>query len=178
MGAGPAGTGPDSGAGEDAVHLCSEWTPETASFVRAGGAAMLLLRGRPDDPVASVVRPFWREGVKVIEPHAAWGEFPHDGWTDLQFFGLTTDRVLEVEQPGAHVRGDAYEPLLRRVDARDMSVHDYAAVMRMGEGRLLVTTLRFAGGMGEQALGLGRNVCAQELLLCWVGWLADQQRVV
>ncbi|HZJ09211.1 MAG TPA: hypothetical protein VFD39_05910, partial [Trueperaceae bacterium] len=149
-------------------HLCSEWTPETEAFVHAGGAALVLVRGRPDDLVPSLVKPFWREGVKVIEPHPAWGDFPHDGWTDLQFFGLTTDRVLTVDGERGH------EPLLRRVDARDMSVNDYAVVMRIGKGRLLATTLRFAGGMGEQAMGLGRNICAQELLLNWIAWLAAE----
>lgn len=55
-----------------------------------------------------------------------------------------------------------------------MSVNDYAVVMRIGKGRLLATTLRFAGGMGEQAMGLGRNICAQELLLNWIAWLAAE----
>jgi hypothetical protein len=54
-----------------------------------------------------------------------------------------------------------------------MAVHAYAAVLPHGAGRLLATTLRFGGGLGEQAAGLGRNVCAQGLLEAWLGWLAE-----
>jgi hypothetical protein len=125
--------------------------------------------------------PFWREGVKVLDPHPAWGDFPHEGWTDLQFFGVTPDRALDLE--GAPGLGTApnhaeppYERVLTRVDARTAAVHAYAAVLPWGEGRLFATTLRFGGGLGEQSAGLGRNVCAQELLATWLRWLVPEMR--
>lgn len=154
-------------SGKTAMTVASQWTPALDAQVRDGASALLWVRGRDDDPVASSAMPFWREGIKVLEPHPAWGSFPHQGWTDLQFFGLSPDLALAVD-PAIEQR-----PILRRVDARTMAVNDYATVVRHGRGRLLVSTLRFGGGMGEQALGLGRNVCAQELLLAWCTWLAQ-----
>jgi hypothetical protein len=109
--------------------------------------------------------PFWREGIKVIEAHPAWGDFPHEGWTDLQFFGVGPDRALDLSGRTDH------EPVLRRVDARTAAVHEYATVVAHGRGRLLATTLRFGGGLGEQAASFDRNVCAQGLLEAWATWL-------
>ncbi|MGH3389907.1 MAG: hypothetical protein ACRDOO_13640 [Actinomadura sp.] len=43
-------------------------------------------------------------------------------------------------------------------------VHDYAAEVRHGAGRLIVSTLRFQGGAGDQPLGLSRNTGAAYLL--------------
>ncbi len=153
---------------EDApdVLLASEWSTEIDDRVRAGAKALLLVRGRPDDPVRSVGLPFWREAVKVIEPHPAWGDFPHEGWTDLQFFSLSPDRALELED------GRDHTPILTRVDARTMAVHAYATTFEHGRGRVLATTLRFGGGLGEQASGIARNVCGQALLGAWLRWLA------
>lgn len=162
-----------AGPGDSAaMTVASQWTSALDAQVRGGASALLWVRGRDDDPIESVVMPFWREGIKVFEPHPAWGGFPHRGWTDLQFFGLSTDRGLAVDSAVEQ------RPILRRVDARTMAVNDYATVVRHGRGRLLVSTLRFGGGMGEQALGLGRNVCAQELLLQWCTWLAQPSRAL
>jgi len=119
--------------------------------------------------------PFWREAVKLIEPHAAWGDFPHDGFTDLQFFGMAADAAIDTAQIRA--TGEAADgtspvsPILRRVDARTVAVHDYAAEVRWGAGRLIVSTLRFAGGLGHQAVGIRRNTAAAYLLSCWVRYL-------
>ncbi len=162
------------------VTVATEWSPALDARVRAGGRALLLVRGRPDDPVPSVPMPFWREGVKVLDPHPAWGDFPHEGWTDLQFFGVTPDRALDLaalDLDAVAARGERpYERVLTRVDARTGAVHAYAAVLPWGEGRLFATTLRFGGGLGEQAAGLGRNVCAQELLATWLRWLERAPR--
>ena len=164
-------------ADEAEVTLATEWSAEIDARVRAGGRALLLVRGRTDDPVPSVPLPFWREGVKLLEQHPAWGGFPHEGWTDLQFYGVAPDRALATGEAlasaGTALRGvPPHERVLTRVDARTAAVHAYAAVLPWGAGRLFATTLRFGGGLGDQAAGLGRNVCAQELLANWLGWLA------
>ena len=156
----------DSAADADLV-VATEWSPALDARVRGGSDALLLVRGRTDDPLSSAPMPFWREAVKVIEPHPAWGDFPHEGWIDLQFFGVSPDRALDLAGRTDH------EPVLRRVDARTMAVHEYATVVAHGRGRLFATTLRFGGGLGEQAVGFGRNVCAQGLLEAWAAWLAS-----
>jgi hypothetical protein len=165
------------------VVLATEWSTALDARVRAGGRVLLLVRGRPDDPVESAPMPFWREAVKLLEPHPAWGDFPHEGWTDLQFYGVAPDRALVIGE--ALAKGEAaiankahgaaagpHERVLTRVDARTAAVHAYAAVLPWGDGRLFATTLRFGGGLGDQAAGLGRNVCGQELLANWLAWLA------
>lgn len=157
--------------GEADAILATEWSAALDARVRAGGRALLLVRGRTDDPVESVPMPFWREAVKLLEPHPAWGDFPHEGWSDLQFYGVAPDRALAVA-----AGGPPHERVLTRVDARTAALHAYAAVWPWGDGRLFATTLRFAGGAGDQAAGIGRNVCAQELLANWLGWLAGSGR--
>ncbi|SNS73832.1 Glycosyl hydrolases family 2 [Asanoa hainanensis] len=151
----------------DAVLLATDWTEPVRRHVRVGGNAVLLVDAacaNPPLPVAEM--PFWREAVKVIEPHEAWGDFPHDGWTDLQFAGLAPDLALSAASLPLGAR-----PLLRRVDTRTGVLHDYAVEVPHGAGRLVVTTLRFDGSRGDQPLGLRRNTGAAYLLGQWVSAL-------
>lgn len=144
------------------VMVATAWTGELAQQLARGGRAVLLLNGDDDrtpDRFRPTAMPFWREAVKLIEPHPAWGDFPHAGYCDLQFYGLAPDLALP---PLA-------TPLLRRLDARTMAVHDYAGIAE--DGRLVVSTLRFAGGLGDQPTGLSRQVAAQYLLYCWLRYL-------
>jgi hypothetical protein len=110
--------------------------------------------------------PFWREALRVCEPHPAWGDFPHDGWAALQFYGCATDHALDTAASGLPVA-----PILRRIDTRTMHIHDYAAELAWGTGRLIVSTLRFAGGHGDQPVGVARNTAASYLLSCWARYL-------
>ena len=80
---------------------------------------------------------------------------------------MTPDRALDLAGRTDH------EPVLRRVDARTMAVHEYATIVDHGRGRLFATTLRFGGGLGDQAAGVGRNVCAQGLLESWASWFVS-----
>ncbi|MFC7547859.1 sugar-binding domain-containing protein [Plantactinospora sp. GCM10030261] len=147
-----------------AVTVATTWTAALREAVAAGGRAVLLVdRATPEPPLPVEPMPFWREAVKVIEPHEAWDDFPHDGWTDLQFAGCSTDLALDSTAAPAGAR-----PLLRRVDTRTAAVHDYAVELPYGTGRLLVSTLRFDGSAGAQPLGLRRNTGAGYLLGRWV----------
>ena len=150
------------------VQIATEWSAELKQHVRHGGAVVLLLTGKETlAPAPTQAMPFWREAVKVIEPHPAWGDFPHEGWVDLQFFGLATDHVLDTNTL------EDVRPILRRVDARTMQVHDYAVEVPLGRGQLILSTLRFDGGLGEQPVGLKRNTAAAYLLSRWVKYLQD-----
>lgn len=155
-----AGTSPSN------VLLTTTWNKEIEAFVHGGGRTILLARGgKRYEPFDSILVPFWREAVKLIEPHPAWGGFPHEGWTDLQFYGMATDLALDTTRvPGC-------QPILRRLDARTMAVHDYAAELPLGEGRLIISSLRFEGGLGKQPVGIKRNMAAAYLLNCWVQYL-------
>jgi hypothetical protein len=160
--------GADPALDDTTVVLATRWTTGVARHVRRGGRAVLLADHASDSPVPLLPRPFWREAVNVVEPHPAWGDFPHDGGTDLQFAGCATDLVLDT----GRVRGPR-RPLLRRVDTRTAEVHDYATEIPWGAGRLLLTTLRFEGSTGDQPRGLRRNTGASYLLSRWVRYLAE-----
>lgn len=156
--------------GRAAVVIATAWTAEVEAFVREGGAAVLLPAGASlGEPAPGVPIPFWREAIKIVEPHPAWGDFPHTGFVGLQFFGCATDFALD-----SSMLGDGVTPILRRLDARTMRLHDYAVEWRYGAGRAIISTLRFEGGLGEQPLGISRNTAAAYLLGCWVRYLSDQ----
>jgi hypothetical protein len=140
--------------------IATGWSPGLAAFVQAGGRALLVQGEHAEGPLPAGAMPFWREALRVAEPHAAWGDFPHDGWAGLQFFGCATDRALALDgHPEAEV-------LLRRIDTRSMATHAYIARLPLGRGHLIASTLRFGGGHGEQPAGIERNTAAAHLLAC------------
>jgi hypothetical protein len=148
--------------------ITTVWTATIDSYVKSGGRAVLLEQGQDQHgPIPTIELPFWREALRVIEPHPAWGDFPHDGWAGLQFFGCATDRAIDL---GNHP--DAI-PILRRVDVRSMASHAYIAGQAYGQGHLIITTLRLHGGHGEQAGGIARNTAAAYLLTRLVRSLAS-----
>jgi hypothetical protein len=151
------------------VVIATAWTAEVAEFVARGGAAVLLQAGHgPPGPVPVVEVPFWREAVRIAEPHPAWGDFLYAD-VGMQFYGCATDRALDTA--ALH---DPFAPILRRLDARSMRLGDYAIEIGWGRGRAIITTLRFEGGAGDQPLGIGRNTAAAYLLRCWVRYLKDR----
>jgi hypothetical protein len=161
--------GAPPGAGRPAMPLiATAWSPAVADFVEQGGRAILLQDGAGfPGPLATAAMPFWREAVRVAEEHPAWGDFPHDGWAGLQFFGCASDHALITGVWAGQVR-----PILRRIDVRTLDIHDYAAEITIGAGRAIVSTLRFEGGHGEQPAGIARNTAARYLLGCWVRYLS------
>jgi hypothetical protein len=149
---------------EARVAVASAWTPELEAWIAGGGRAVVVAsHATAAAGIETTALPFWREAVKLIEAHAAWGAFPHAGWCDLQFYGVAPDRALETA--GLRV---PFNPILRRVDARTAFVHDYAVDVGIGAGRAIVTTLNFSGGRGDQALGIERNPHGAFLLLEFV----------
>lgn len=155
----------------DVVVVGTRWTPDVAAHVRAGGRALLLADQASDCPVPVHPLPFWREAVKVLEPHPAWGDFPHDGWTDLQFAGCATDLALSWADWAPDGPRPTMRPILRRVDARTADVHEYAMQLGWESGTLIVSSLRFEGGLGDQPRGIQANVGAEYLLSRWIHWL-------
>ena len=93
-GCGDSSGGADLCRGE--VVLATRWTSMLDRWVCQGGRAILLADECANSPLRLVPMPFWREAVKVFEPHEAWGDFPHEGWADLQFAGCAPDLALDV----------------------------------------------------------------------------------
>jgi hypothetical protein len=150
------------------IVITTAWTTEVAVFVERGGAAVLLQSGHGQPGPAPVVEmPFWREAIRIAEPYPAWRDFPCDD-VGMQFYGCATDHALDTAAlAGAN-------PILRRLDARTMRIHDYAAEIAWGRGRAIISTLRFEGGAGDQPLGISRSTAAAYLLWCWVRYLRDR----
>lgn len=156
-------------AGVDQLVVTSTLDPTVVDQLNAGGRVLLLTQTN----VLAHHVPFWREAVKLIMPHSFWAHFPHQGYVDLQFFGLATDLAFDPAQLLAQLpTATAYTPLLRRLDARTFTVADYLAEITVGAGRLLACTLRLQGGAGIQPTGLRRNVAGQHLLTTLLDYLA------
>ncbi|MBK9941227.1 MAG: glycoside hydrolase [Kouleothrix sp.] len=147
--------------------IATAWAPALASFVAGGGRAILLQpEAAPAGPLPALAMPFWREAIRLAEPHPAWGDFPLDDALAMQLFGCAADHALDM----AGYSG-AWQPIMRRLDARTMHLHEYAAELVWGRGRLIVSTLRFAGGQGAQPAGIAANTAAAYLLWCWASYL-------
>jgi hypothetical protein len=153
----------DRPASDIGVLLTTVLTDEVLGFLRDGGSVLLLQHG--DRPLPVVNEPFWRVGIKLIGDHPVMNAFPHNGFVDLQFSGLATDWVLDtgrlptVLPDVANVR-----PLLRRLHTAQFTVADYLIEAQVGSGRLIASTLRFQGGMGDQPVGLRAQVAGRWLL--------------
>ncbi len=145
----------------------SSWVMD---YLREGGQVLLLQQG--DGPLPARRGPFWREAIKLFPDHPLWQVFPHQGYADLQFFGLATDVMLDPQGLDSvlpelkHIR-----PVMRRLDAREFHVAEYLLEAQMGAGRLLSCTLRVQGGAGAQPSGLRRNVAGQFLLWAMLQYL-------
>ena len=147
-----------------AGHLvASRWLPEMAEFARKGGRAFVFVEKGSGLPFTSC--PFWREAMKLFEAHPLWRDFSHQGFTDLHFYGLGSDGALNPQALSARMPDAALRPVLRRVDARTFAVLDYATeAVFPGGGRLLLTTLRPHGGLGDQPDGLLRHHAGVQFL--------------
>ena len=149
--------------------VASAWTEELRDWVQRGGRVLLWLSH--GDPELTRAVPFWRESLKVFGDHPVWEGLPNEGYADLQFFGLASDRALDTKRLGKDLTGADEELVLRRVDARHLKVLDYVQAWKAGSGKLLVSTLRLEGGMGEQPSGLKEHVAGMSLLGGMMRWL-------
>jgi Glycosyl hydrolases family 2, sugar binding domain len=143
------------------VHVCTAWSPAIEARVRAGDHAVLIEAGGvATGPLPLVALPFWREALRVCEDHPAWGDFPHAGWAALQFLACATDRTLEYDTI------EGAKPILLRIDTRTMAKHAYIVDVPLGAGRVIITTLRLCGGLGEQPRSILASPAALWLLGC------------
>ena len=144
----------------DAV-ITAQITLPIEKYLLNGGKVFYIQKG--EDYLPSEGCPFWREAVKRIYDHEILCGFPHEGFTDLQFFGLSTDRAIDTLR-FKHAGVKEINPIIRRVDARKFKVSDYMVEIVMGQGRLIASTLRFEGGMGKQPYALDCNTAGVYLI--------------
>ncbi len=142
----------------DEVVIAGAFTSELEAYLREGGKAVLIQTGAGALPTQPV--PFWRESIKLLCDHPIMNVFPHQGYADLQFYHLVTDQAFDT----AAFRDMEVTPVMRRLDARLFTMLDYIADVRVGKGRMIATTLRLFGGVGDQVQGLEANVAGETLL--------------
>jgi hypothetical protein len=147
------------------VLIATAWSRALAAFIARGGRAVVLIDGDEAAPYPSRPAPFWRECVRIVAPHPAWGDFPHEGFAGLQFYAFAADHLLDTTDATGAI------PILQRLDTRTMALHDYVVEHPIGSGRAIITTLRLHGGIGDQPDGIMRSPAASYLLRCWVAYL-------
>ena len=158
-----------------ALVVTNTLSPWLGDYLRSGGRVLLLQQG--DGPLPARRSAFWREAIKLFPPHPLWERFPQRGYSDLQFFGLASDVMIDAARLG-EVFPEASElrPVMRRLDAREFHVSEYILEARIGQGRLLACTLRLQGGEGSQPTGLSRNIAGYYLLWAMIDYLKSAFR--
>lgn len=141
-------------------------------YLRGGGALLLLQTG--DAPLPAISGPFWWHAVHLLEDHPVMRRFPHQGFADMQFYGIATPWALDTGRL-AEVLPDAHDmrPLMRRLHPSQYTLADTLFEVRVGAGRLIATTLRFQGGLGDQPAGLRDQVAGRWLLRALLDWLVQ-----
>ncbi len=130
----------------------------------SGGGKVLLIQSGPR-PLPALGQPFWREAIKLVGDHPIMNALSHEGVVDLQFYGLATDWAFDTSRlEEALPEATGVRALLRRLDARQFRLTDYLLDMQVGRGRLIATTLRFAGGQGDQPPSLRGQLAGRWLL--------------
>jgi len=153
---------PDFSALQKRVLLTSILTPQIIDHVEAGGRVIVLQHGAGSLPAHPC--PFWREAVKLLYPHPILEHFPHKGFADAQFYHLATDWALDTTALQADLPHSRVTPILRRLDSRLFTLHDYLVEVNLGSGRILASSLRFAGGVGDQVANFKSNTAGRYLL--------------
>jgi hypothetical protein len=157
-----------STGGRGHIVLASSFEPGLREHVLRGGKALLVQRGRGFFPHTTVA--FWREGITLFEQHPLTEELPAGPFRELQLFGMATDTSLRWIEAAGPVR--AVKPVITRLDARESIASHYMAEVSFGEGRLIVSTLRFEGGMGRQPRSIAWSYAARWFLEKAVAFLA------
>jgi hypothetical protein len=61
------------------IMVCSSWNDTVDTFLKNGGRAILLAGlNHPAGPLPVVPAPYWREALKLVVDHPAWGDFLMD----------------------------------------------------------------------------------------------------
>ncbi|WP_309717451.1 hypothetical protein [Armatimonas sp.] len=160
---------PNLGLGGPGIIVATAWSPELLGFARNGGR-VLYLQPSAFGGLPALGLPFFREAALLAHDHPSWGSFPYEKNADVLLYGVAPDCAFEPEAL-QQLLGVPLSPVLTRTDARSAQVHAYVCEVQVGAGKLLLTTLRPYGGLGDQPSGLQHAVCGVSLLRAWLEWL-------
>jgi hypothetical protein len=145
------------------VLISSTFNADVADYLRDGGSVLVWQTG--DSPFPAVTGPFWRGGTKIIADHPLMNALPHAGFVDMQYYGLATPWALDTQRLIERFPDiTTVHWLLRRLDNFQFTTADYLIEAQVGSGRLVATTLRFQGGLGDQPASLRFNLAGRWLL--------------
>lgn len=120
-------------------------------------------------------KPFWRESMHIIERHPITEGFSSKTFCSHQFYSLATDTVFTSKGLDSLV-GDSgkWYPIIRRLDARNFDLDEYLVEIRLGKGLIVASTLRFQGGLGDQASNISLNPASEYLLFQILSFLSSR----
>jgi beta-galactosidase len=151
-----------------AVRIASSLSEEVIAYVEAGGRLLLMSRtdrgGLPERPCAAqsadipyplyFAPTYWGAPYApgggnlgtVIADHPALGTFPHEGFCDLQFLSLLRG-VGRADLDALPVK---VTPIIRSItDWRLGAAAAYLYEVKVGKGRMMVTTFNFEQALAE-----------------------------
>ncbi len=140
------------------ILLTRRLSTQVETFAHQGGKVILWQERKGG--LTTVDLPFWRESIKLLYDHPVLERFPHDGYVAMQFYHLATDYAFAGDYPANF----SVTPVIQRLDARLFTLTDYLVDLRVGDGRILATTLNLAGGSGDQVIDLYHNLAGGWLL--------------
>ncbi|GIV08994.1 MAG: hypothetical protein KatS3mg019_1085 [Fimbriimonadales bacterium] len=152
-----------------AVLLTTQLEPAQIDFVRQGGSVLWLL-DTPTTLLACERVPFWREAAHRFLPHALWASIPRPEHLDERLFAFSTDLAIRATA----FLDSTIQPLWQRVDTRTGYTHCYLGEVALGAGKLLMTTLHFAGHHGETPITLRYHPAGQYWLWAMLHYLASK----
>jgi hypothetical protein len=152
------------------ILLTTHLEPAHTAFLERGGRMLWLLTA----PTPACVRaPFWREATHRFLPHPLWETIPRPSHLDARLLAFSTDFALQTTE----LLGCPLRPIWQRVDTRTGYTHSYLAEAQVGAGRLMVSTLHFAGHHGDTPTTLRYHPAGQYWLWGMLRYLASRERI-
>ncbi len=149
--------------------LTTHFEETVIRFVEQGGAALWILT-EPTPLLMCERVPFWREAAHRFLPHPLWEFIPRPEYLDERLFAFSTDLAIRARSLGDY----PLTPVWQRIDARTGYTHCYLAEANIGTGRLLITTLHFAGHHGDTPITLRYHPAGQYWLWTMLRYLASR----
>lgn len=142
---------------DNTVLITSIVDEQVRGSVEAGVRAVHLASSHGDDAfIGRQNAPFWRETAIWLPSDSGLGDFPHEGFVDVQFLDLTQGRPFSRSESGSDS-----EPIVWGVSARHpgAGAFDYVVRTPLGSGSVLSSCLVLSGDT---------NVAGRHLLRCLV----------
>jgi len=153
----------DKPSRECAVLITTVLTDAVRTFLHDGGNVLLLQTG--DGPLPVVSGPFWWHAIHLFDKHPLMQIIPHEDFLDIQFYGLATPWAFDLHELPTALEGvEAIHSIWQRLHPSQFTLAAYLFECNVGNGRLMASTLRFQGGLGDQPSGLRHQVAGRWLL--------------